>query len=68
MLLTGTPISAAEAERFGLVNRVVPKERLTEATLELARRIADASGQTVGLGKRAFYEQCCRCHVPMPTA
>jgi enoyl-CoA hydratase/carnithine racemase len=57
MLLTGTPIGAAEAERLGLVNRVVPKEKLAEATLDLARRIRDASGYTVGLGKRAFYEQ-----------
>jgi enoyl-CoA hydratase/carnithine racemase len=57
MLLTGAPISAAEAERLGLVNRVVPKERLAEATRELAQRIAEASGATVALGKRAFYEQ-----------
>jgi enoyl-CoA hydratase/carnithine racemase len=57
MLLTGTPISAAEAERCGLVNRVVPRERLAEETLQLARQIAAASGPVVTLGKRAFYEQ-----------
>lgn len=57
MLLTGEPIRADEAERLGLVNRVVPKEQLAEATLELARRIAVASAATVALGKRAFYEQ-----------
>jgi enoyl-CoA hydratase/carnithine racemase len=57
MLLTGTPISAAEAERCGLVNRVVPRERLAEETLQLARQIAAASGPIVALGKRAFYEQ-----------
>lgn len=60
MLLTGTPLSAAEAERCGLVNRVVPRDRLAEETLQLARQIASASGPTVALGKRAFYE-----HLPL---
>ena len=57
MLLTGQPILAVEAQRIGLVNRVVPRDRLAAATLELARQVADASGETLALGKRAFYEQ-----------
>ena len=57
MLLTAEPVSAREAERIGLVNRVVPREQLAEATLQLARQIAAASPYTLGLGKRAFYEQ-----------
>src|SRR5205807_10626604 len=32
MLLTGAPISASEAQRIGLVNRVVPPEKLAEET------------------------------------
>ena len=40
MLLTGDPIDAAAAERWGLVNQVVPKERLMEVALDYARRIA----------------------------
>src|SRR5690606_537557 len=40
MLFTGTPISAAEAERYGLVNRVVPADRLADETMSLARQIA----------------------------
>jgi (E)-benzylidenesuccinyl-CoA hydratase len=40
MLLTGDPIDAAAAERWGLVNRVMPKERLMEVALDYARRIA----------------------------
>jgi enoyl-CoA hydratase/carnithine racemase len=40
MLLTGDPIDAAAAERWGLVNRVVPKERLMETAFDYARRIA----------------------------
>jgi enoyl-CoA hydratase/carnithine racemase len=57
MLLTAEPISAREAERIGLVNRVVPRDQLEAATLALARQVAAASPYTLGLGKRAFYEQ-----------
>jgi enoyl-CoA hydratase/carnithine racemase len=57
MLLTGTPITATEAERIGLVTRMVPRARLAEETMALARQIAGASRATVALGKRAFYEQ-----------
>jgi enoyl-CoA hydratase/carnithine racemase len=57
MLLTGTPISAVEAQRIGLVNRVVPPNSLAEETLKLARQVINASAYTLALGKRAFYEQ-----------
>jgi enoyl-CoA hydratase/carnithine racemase len=57
MLLTAEPVPAREAERIGLVNRVVPREQLVEATMALARKIAAASPYVLGLGKRAFYEQ-----------
>jgi enoyl-CoA hydratase/carnithine racemase len=57
MLLTAEPVSAREAERIGLVNRVVPRGELETATLALARQIAAASPYTIGLGKRAFYDQ-----------
>jgi enoyl-CoA hydratase/carnithine racemase len=57
MLLTGETISAEKAERIGLVNRVVPPEKLAEATLALARHIAGFSGATIALGKEAFYKQ-----------
>ncbi|MBM3490188.1 MAG: enoyl-CoA hydratase [Alphaproteobacteria bacterium] len=39
-LFTGDYLSAREAEQAGLVNRVVPGERLAEETLALAQRIA----------------------------
>jgi enoyl-CoA hydratase/carnithine racemase len=57
MLFTGEAISAREAERFGLVNRVVPAERLAEETMQLAVQISRASCATLALGKRTFYEQ-----------
>ena len=57
MLLTGDPIDAATALAWGLVNRVVPPERLRDETLALARRIAASSRNIVGIGKAAFYAQ-----------
>jgi enoyl-CoA hydratase/carnithine racemase len=57
MLFTGQAITAAEAERHGLVNRVVPADRLSAETLELARQMAASSSATLALGKRAFYAQ-----------
>jgi enoyl-CoA hydratase len=40
MILTGAPISAADAERFGLVNRVVPAAELMTAARSLAAELA----------------------------
>lgn len=57
MLMTGRLISAQEAERFGLVNRVVPRENLEKVTMEMAESIAEASPLTLEIGKRAFYSQ-----------
>jgi len=57
MLLTAEPISAREAERIGLVNRVVPTAQLAEATVALARQISAASPYTIGIGKQGFYQQ-----------
>src|SRR5438093_1390402 len=48
MLLTGTPIDAATAADWGLVNRIVPPDRLEDTVIELAERIADASPLVIG--------------------
>ncbi|MFO0960098.1 MAG: enoyl-CoA hydratase [Isosphaeraceae bacterium] len=57
MLLTGESIDAARAGAIGLVNRVVPADRL-DATIEsLLRPILDASPSVVRLGKAAFHDQ-----------
>ncbi len=57
MLLTGDPIDARTACEWGLVNVVAPPERTHQATMELATRIAHASGTVLAIGKRAFYAQ-----------
>jgi len=55
MLITGRMLSAAEAEQLGLLNRVVPREGLEEATRELASELAAKSPLALQAGKRGFY-------------
>ncbi|SLN77706.1 enoyl-CoA hydratase [Oceanibacterium hippocampi] len=57
MLLTGAPISAAEAAAIGLINEAVPSERLDETVMSVAREIASKSSYVVQLGKAAFKAQ-----------
>lgn len=57
LLLTGESIDAVTALDWGLVNRVVPAEKLETAVLELVDAIARSSSYTVATGKRAFYVQ-----------
>jgi len=57
MLLTGDLISAEEAARIGLVNRVVAAGRERDDAIKLARGIAEKSSLTVRIGKEGFYRQ-----------
>jgi enoyl-CoA hydratase/carnithine racemase len=57
MLLTGEAISAADALRIGLVNRVVAAGEERAAAMRLARRIASRSPTAIAIGKKAFYAQ-----------
>ena len=53
--MTGERITAAEAEKHGQVNAVVPPDRLEQATLELAHKIATKSPATLQVAKKTFY-------------
>jgi enoyl-CoA hydratase len=54
LLFTGEDrVPAAEALRLGMVNRVVPRDRLDEVTLELAHEIAMNEPHVVAATKRA---------------
>ena len=57
MAMTGDPIDAATAADWGLINKVVPAERLVDATLDLLRRATRGSPLSKGIGKQAFYAQ-----------
>jgi enoyl-CoA hydratase len=53
MVLTGRMMDAAEAERCGLVSRVVPPERLLEEAIKTAEKICELSLPVVMLAKEA---------------
>ena len=57
MLLTGDFIDAAEAQRRGLINRVVPLEQLDAEVKKLTDSICAKSAVAVGMGKHMFYKQ-----------
>lgn len=57
MLVTGEFVDAKTAADWGLINRAVPKDRLHDEALALARKVAQASKFVIGLGKAAFYAQ-----------
>ena len=53
MVLTGRMMDAAEAERSGLVSRLVPADRLLEEALAVATKIAEMSRPAVLMAKEA---------------
>jgi enoyl-CoA hydratase len=53
MLFTGRVLSAEEACRFGMVQRVFPRDRLEDETLELAAAIATRPGFALEMAKRS---------------
>lgn len=53
MFFTGKPISAADAYRVGLINRIVPAERLEEEVRELANHLASQPRNAMAGAKRA---------------
>ena len=54
MILTGRAITADEAERIGLVNKVVPDGELMAAALDIARTIAEKSPDAIRFAKEAM--------------
>jgi 2-(1,2-epoxy-1,2-dihydrophenyl)acetyl-CoA isomerase len=54
MALGGRVLDAADAQRLGLVSRVVPAERLRDAADEVAQQVAQSSPVAVALTKRAL--------------
>jgi enoyl-CoA hydratase/carnithine racemase len=57
MLLTGEPIDAATALSWGLVNRVVPANKLDIEIRRFTDIILSRSSAAIRFGKQAFYGQ-----------
>ena len=57
LLLLGEQISAAEAERIGLINRSVPPAEFDAAVTEWAEKLAAKSPVLMKLGKDAIFRQ-----------
>jgi len=56
LLLTGDTVDAHQAQQMGLVNRVVPREKLQETVDAMVKRISEKSGPVLTLLKRVIFE------------
>ena len=57
LLLLGDTIDAATAERYGLVNRVVPHDELLPAARQWAKRLADGPTLAISMTKRMLNQE-----------
>jgi enoyl-CoA hydratase/carnithine racemase len=55
MILTGALIDAGEAQRIGLIHRVVPIDALMKSATELAREMSEKSPLSLSFAKEAIY-------------
>ncbi|MFO7779743.1 MAG: enoyl-CoA hydratase-related protein [Nitriliruptoraceae bacterium] len=55
-MMTGRRYPAAEAERLGLVNQVVPRDGLDAAVADLAAELVRAAPLALALGRRSYVE------------
>src|SRR5437667_10601480 len=56
MFFTGKPLQAADAHRLGVINRIVPAERLEDEVRDLANQLASQPRQAVAAAKRAVIQ------------
>lgn len=54
LIITSNNFTAGDAEKYGLLNRIVPKDELTKAVGELAEAIARGPSVAIGLLKQAL--------------
>ena len=57
MVMLGDRWTATQLQQYGLVNRVVPADRLDEETAGMAQRLAEKSTVIMRLGRDSYYRQ-----------
>ncbi|MCY3557181.1 MAG: enoyl-CoA hydratase-related protein [Chloroflexi bacterium] len=57
LMYTGEPLSASDAERYGLVNRILDPETLVDESIALAEKIARGPSLAIELTKRLVNNQ-----------
>ncbi len=65
MILTGDPLSAEEALRLGLVNRVVPENVLEQEVGKILGKITEQSAPVLEMAKKVIYDTI---GIPLPDA
>ena len=65
MIFTGEPLSAMEAQRLGLVSKVVPEEKLAEELKVILAKISEQSAPVLEMAKRVIYDTI---GLPLPAA
>jgi enoyl-CoA hydratase/carnithine racemase len=55
MMLTGLRMPVSEAQRWGMVNRVVPRHELDDAVDQLVEELSSKSPMAMRLGKESFF-------------
>jgi enoyl-CoA hydratase len=56
ILLTGRPVDAREAERIGLVSRVLPEDQLVDHAIEVAEAMCELSPYGLSMTKRVCWD------------
>jgi 2-(1,2-epoxy-1,2-dihydrophenyl)acetyl-CoA isomerase len=56
LVFTGQTVGAQEAKEIGLVNQVIPPEKLMEETFAMAEKIVQMPALAVAVSKRALYQ------------
>ena len=54
LICTGKRIDAREAERIGMINRVVPHENLRDEVLQFAEKLKEKSRRSLSIGLQAY--------------
>ncbi|MBC8267548.1 MAG: enoyl-CoA hydratase [Rhodospirillaceae bacterium] len=57
MLLIGDRVEAEQAERWGLINKVVDDDKLDQEIADITAKLVSKSPLTLAIGKEAFYAQ-----------